>query len=139
MRGPVTVQIRKSGISALSVGEYYQYTVPTGQTETIFAFSSVYSASDYQQTGNFLDNINFKLYHPLSGSATAHGSASISIGTDGNTHPVLGNDTVRSYVLDGQTLTLKATVSAADAADGSEFAGVYYTTLENGKTVTKFF
>ncbi len=115
-----------------SADEYYQYTVPTGKTETIFAFSSVYSASNNQQTGNFLDNINFKLYHPLSGSA------SISIGTDGNTHPVSGNNTVKSYVLDRQTLTLKATVSAADAADGSEFAGVYYTTLENGKTVTKF-
>ena len=66
----------------------YLYTVPAGQTDTLFACVSVgfynpAASSDKAKTyGNFLDNINFRLYHALSGSSSTHGSAVIS-GSDG--------------------------------------------------------
>ena len=79
-----------SGSTTVDLSKYYLYTVPAGQTETLFAFVSVgfeqpATTADKAKTyGNFLDNINFQLYHPLSGSTTAHGTAVVG-GSDGAT------------------------------------------------------
>ena len=141
-----------SGGTDLDLNKYYLYTVPAGQTETLFGFVSVgyvKSATTTEKAktyGNFLDGINFQLYHPLSGSSTAHGSAVIG-GSDGTTggeggsgsgHKVTVDDKLATYVTDGEALKIQAIVKKADAENGCEFVGLYYTTQDtNGKPVTK--
>ena len=141
-----------SGSTTVDLSKYYLYTVPAGQTDTLFGFVSVgYENStttpDKAKTyGNFLDNINFQLYHPLSGSTTTHGSAVVG-GSDGTTegeggsdgHKVTVNDKLATYVTDGEALKIQAIVKKADADAGCEFVGVYYTTQdENGNPKTEF-
>lgn len=137
---------------AVDLSKYYLYTVPSGQTETLFGFVSVgyYQSSttaDKAKTyGNFLDNINFEIYHPLSGSTTTHGSAVVggSDGTTGGTgssdgHHVTIDNKLATYVVDGEPLKIQAIVKKADAYDGCEFVGVYHTEQdENGNPVTEF-
>ena len=137
---------------AVDLSKYYLYTVPSGQTETLFGFVSVgyYQSSttaDKAKTyGNFLDNINFEIYHPLSGSTTTHGSAVVggSDGTTGGTgssdgHHVTIDNKLATYVVDGEPLKIQAIVNKADADDGCEFVGVYHTEQdENGNPVTEF-
>ncbi|MDD6268849.1 MAG: hypothetical protein PUA84_02160, partial [Oscillospiraceae bacterium] len=141
-----------NGNSASNLSKYYHYTVPSGQTETLFGFVSVgyYQSSttpDKAKTfGNFLDNINFEIYHPLSGSTTTHGSAVVggSDGTTGGTgssdgHHVTVDNKLATYVVDGEPLKIQAIVKEADADDGCEFVGVYHTEQdENGNPVTEF-
>ena len=137
---------------AVDLSKYYLYTVPSGQTETLFGFVSVgyYQSSttpDKAKTfGNFLDNINFEIYHPLSGSTTTHGSAVVggSDGTTGGTgssdgHHVTVDNKLTTYVVDGEPLKIQAVVKKADADDACEFVGVYHTKQdENGNPVTEF-
>ena len=137
---------------AVDLSKYYLYTVPSGQTETLFGFVSVgyYQSSttaDKAKTyGNFLDNINFEIYHPLSGSTTTHGSAVVggSDGTTGGTgssdgHHVTIDNKLATYVVDGEPLKIQAIVKKADAYDGCEFVGVYHTKQDkNGNPVTEF-
>lgn len=137
---------------AVDLSKYYLYTVPWGQTETLFGFVSVgyYQSSttpDKAKTyGNFLDNINFEIYHPLSGSTTTHGSAVVG-GSDGTTgaagssdgHHVTVDNKLATYVVDGEPLKIQAVVKEADAYDGCEFVGVYHTKQDkNGNPVTEF-
>ena len=141
-----------NGSTTVDLDKYYLYTVPAGQTDTLFGFVSVgykdsSTTADKAKTyGNFLDNINFQLYHPLSGSSTTHGSAVVG-GSDGTTegeggsdgHKVTVNDKLATYVTDGEPLRIQAIVKKADAAAGCEFVGVYYTIQdENGDPETKF-
>ncbi len=141
-----------SGSTTVDLSKYYLYTVPAGQTDTLFGFVSVgyvdsTTTADKAKTyGNFLDNINFQLYHPLSGSSTPHGSAVIG-GSDGTTggegasegHKVTVNDKLATYVTDGEPLKVQAIVKKADADNGCEFVGLYYTTQdENGNPETHF-
>lgn len=137
---------------AVDLSKYYLYTVPSGQTETLFGFVSVgyYQSSttpDKAKTfGNFLDNINFEIYHPLSGSTTTHGSAVVggSDGTTGGTgssdgHHVTVDNKLATYVVDGEPLKIQAIVKKADFNDGCEFVGVYHTEQnEKGNPVTEF-
>ena len=142
-----------SGSTTVDLSKYYLYTVPAGQTDTLFGFVSVgYENStttpDKAKTyGNFLDNINFQLYHPLSGSATNHGSAVVG-GSDGTTsgggtassgHTVTVGNKLATYVTDGEALKIQAIIKKDDAKAGCEFVGVYYTTQdENGNPQTVF-
>ena len=140
-----------SGSTTVDLSKYYLYTVPAGQTDTLFGFVSVgyvdsTTTADKAKTyGNFLDNINFQLYHPLSSSTTTHGSAVVG-GSDGTTegeggsngHEVTVDDKLATYVTDGEPLKIQAIVKKADAKAGCEFVGVYYTTQDekgNPKTV----
>lgn len=137
----------ESGSTTVDLSKYYLYTVPAGQTDTLFGFVSVgYVNGSGKTYGNFLDNINFQLYHPLSGSTTTHGSAVIG-GSDGSAegegasegHKVTVNDKLATYVTDGEPLKIQAIIKKADADDGCEFVGVYYTTQdENGNPKTEF-
>lgn len=141
-----------SGNAGLDLKKYYHYTVPAGQTETVFGFVSVgyvdsITTPDKAKTyGNFIDNINFELYHPLSGSTTTHGSAVVG-GSDGTTsgtgsssgHTVTIDNKLTTYVVDGEPLKIQAIVKKADVDDGCEFVGVYRTKPdENGNPVTEF-
>ena len=131
--------------SSLDLTKYYLYTVPSGQTETLFGFVSVGCYNSNLTTfGNFLDNINFELYHPLVASTTTHGSA--VVGSDGSVggvgsgsgYEVTINNKLTTYVTDGQTLKLQAVVRKADADAGCEFVGLYYTKQEGANATTVF-
>lgn len=141
-----------SGGTNVDLSKYYLYTVPAGQTDTVFGFVSVgftkpAATGDKAKTyGNFLDNINFQLYHILSGSSSNHGSAVVG-GSDGtaegegssNGHEVTINNKLATYIIDGEKLKVQAVVKKKDVDDGCEFVGMYYTTQdENGNPVTKF-
>lgn len=141
-----------TGGTGSELNKYYHYTVPAGQTDTIFGFVSVgyvdstASADKAKTYGNFIDNINFELYHPLSGSTTTHGSVIIG-GSDGTTegegssegHQVTIGDKLTTYVTDGDPLKIQAIVKKADVDDGCEFVGLYHTKQdENGNSVTEF-
>lgn len=141
-----------SGNAGLDLKKYYHYTVPAGQTDTVFGFVSVgvyntSAPSGKEKTyGNFIDSINFQIYHPLSGSTTTHGSAVVG-GSDGTTsgtgsssgHTVTIDNKLTTYVVDGEPLKIQAIVKKADVDDGCEFVGVYRTKPdENGNPVTEF-
>ena len=137
----------ESGAKSVDLSKYYLYTVPAGKTETLFGFVSVGCKDNQGKTyGNFLDNINFQLYHPLSGSSTTHGSGVVG-GSDGTTtgtgsstgHTVTVDNNLATYVTDGEPLRIQAIVKKADADDRCEFVGVYYTKQdENGNPKTVF-
>lgn len=141
-----------SGSTTVDLSKYYLYTVPAGQTDTVFGFVSVgfeqpSTTADKAKTyGNFLDNINFQLYHPLSGSTSTHGSAVVG-GSDGTAegegasegHKVTVGNKLATYIIDGEKLKVQAVIKKDDADDGCEFVGVYHTELgEKGNPVTKF-
>ena len=141
-----------SGNTGVDLSKYYFYTVPAGQTDTLFGFVSVgyvdsIATADKAKTyGNFLDNINFEIFHPLSGSTSTHGSAVVggSDGTSGGTgatagHQVTIDNQLSTFVADGEPLKIQAVVKKDDALDGCEFVGVYHTELdENGNSKTEF-
>lgn len=141
-----------SGNTGVDLSKYYFYTVPAGQTDTLFGFVSVgyvdsIATADKAKTyGNFLDNINFEIYHPLSGSTSNHGSAVVggSDGTSGGTgatagHQVTIDNKLSTFVTDGEPLKIQAVVKKADVDDGCEFVGVYHTEHdENGNPKTEF-
>lgn len=141
-----------SGSTTVDLSKYYLYTVPAGQSETVFAFVSVgyvnspTTAAKAKTYGNFLDNINFQLYHSLSGSTSTHGSAVIG-GSDGsssgtgasNGHQITIDKNLATYILDGEKLKVQAVIKKADADDGCEFVGLYQTTQDkNGNPQTTF-
>ena len=148
-----------SGSTTVDLSKYYLYTVPAGQTDTVFGFVSVgyvdspTTADKAKTYGNFLDNIHFQLYHPLSGSTSTHGSAVVG-GSDGTTggqgssdgHKVTINNKLATYITDGESLKIQAIVKKTDTDkngaplyDGCEFVGVYLTKLDgNGDPVTTF-
>lgn len=141
-----------SGNTGVDLSKYYFYTVPAGQTDTLFGFVSVgyvdsIATADKAKTyGNFLDNINFEIFHPLSGSTSNHGSAVVS-GSDGTSggegatagHEVTIDNKLSTFVTDAETLKIQAIVKKADVDDGCEFVGVYHTEHdENGNPITEF-
>ena len=140
------------GSTAVDLSKYYLYTVPAGQTKTLFGFVSVgykdspTTADKAKTYGNFLDGINFEIYHPLSGSTTTHGSAVIG-GSDGTTegegssegHKVTIDKHLATYVIDGEPLRIQAIVKKDDTGAGCEFVGIYNTSQdENGNPVNHF-
>lgn len=141
-----------SGNGELNTNRYYLYSVPAKQTDTVFAFvsvgyvDSIAPANKAKTYGNFIDNINFQIYHPLNGSTTNHGSAVIgsSDGSSGGQgasggHEVTVNNKLATYVADGEALKIQAVIKAQDADDGCQFVGVYYTYLDdNGLPVFDF-
>ncbi len=141
-----------SGNTGGDLSKYYFYTVPAGQTDTLFGFVSVgyvdsIATADKAKTyGNFLDNINFEIFHPLSGSTSTHGSAVVG-GSDGTSggegatagHEVTIDNKLSTFVTDGEPLKIQAIVKKADVDDGCEFVGVYHTEQdENGNPITEF-
>ena len=131
----------ESGGTTIDTNKYYLYTVPANQTETVFGFVSVgyidstAPAEKAKTYGNFLDNINFSIYHQLTGSSTDHGSAVVdssgNISGDLEEHPEGGyqitvDNTLTSYLKDGDSLKIQAVVRAEDMAS-CNFVGVYCT------------
>lgn len=135
-----------SGNTGVDLSKYYLYTVPADQSKTLFGFVSVGTTGKNKTFGNFLDNIKFRIYYPLSGSTTAHGSAVIggSDGTTGGTgategYEVTVDNKLTTYINDGEALKIQAVVKQEDADGGCEFVGVYYTKQgDDGKPKTEF-
>ncbi|MGN1123133.1 MAG: hypothetical protein ACI4RR_02220, partial [Eubacterium sp.] len=130
-----------------SLGYDCTYTVPKGQTNTLFAFCSYSSGretSDDITYGNLLDGINFDLYQPMSASSTAGGIggvdaenadlSKVTIKSD-----ITSGDSLHSVVLDGQYCTVYTAVYNEDNLKDCTFAGAYVTiNNDDGTSVTKF-
>ena len=130
----------------LDLSEYYLYSVPSGQSKTIFAFTSIENKPTAGMKvadptfGNFLDGVNFRLYRLLSGISTDNGSATVKPGEGSSSgHLITSDSGVETYVQDGESLTIKAKIDCADK-DEVSFAGVYCT-IQNtdGSGTTKKF
>lgn len=131
--------------------KYYLYKVPEGQTSTLFSFVSVETTPKTGTSfpdptyGNFLDNINFKIYRKLSASSSTHGSGIVGT-SNGNVggeqslaeYEVTVDNELVTYVSDGDTLNVQAKIGAAEKNTAS-FAGFFYTYLDNeGNSQTEF-
>ena len=142
----------ESGGTDVDMDKYYLYTVPSGQTGTLFGFVSVgyvdstTSADKAKTYGNFLDNVNFKIFYPVSGSTTLHGIGVVG-GSDGTTtgegsstgYEVTVDKNLITYAVDGEPLRIQAVVKRDDAYAGCEFVGLYYTIQDaSGNLVTTF-
>lgn len=127
------------------------YTVPKGQTETLFAFCS-YSSGQLSNNqivhkasfGNLLDNINFDLYQPISTSITEGGIggadvehsdlSNVTIKSD-----IISGDALHSVVLDGKYCTIYTKKYNGGTLTNCNFEGAYITVNEaDGTPVTKF-
>lgn len=131
-----------------SLGYDCTYTVPNGQTETLFAFCS-YSSGRLSGTtvipaptyGNLLDDINFDLYQPFSTSSSEGGKGGVN-----DTDSELSNITITSdkplhtVVEDGECCTIYT--SAHNQGEGLKdcaFQGAYVTVNNpDGTSATKF-
>ncbi|MGN0522685.1 MAG: hypothetical protein ACI4IG_00255 [Eubacterium sp.] len=130
-----------------SLGYDCTYTVPKGQTNTLFAFCSYSSGRETVDDityGNLIDGINFDLYQPMSASSTAGGIggvdaenadlSKVTIKSD-----ITSGDSLNSVVLDGQYCTVYTAVYNEDNLKDCTFAGAYVTiNNDDGTSVTKF-
>ena len=120
------------------------YTVPKGQTKTLFAFTS-YSGGRlsnkdiiYDATfGNLLDDINFKLYQPISSSITEGGTGGASAGNVTISSDIKNGNLLYTTVKDGQECTIHTKLT--EDKSGHTFQGAYVTEYdEAGNPQTKF-
>lgn len=130
-----------------SLGYDCTYTVPKGQTKTIFAFCSYSSQKSSNGTptgelkhdptyGNLLDNINFDLYQPVSSSITPGGIAgavTIKVTSD-----IITGNAMHSVIRDEGLCTLYTT-QHEESLSGCAFSGAYVTINNpDGTSVTTF-
>lgn len=120
------------------------YTVPKGQTKTLFAFTS-YSGGRlsnkdiiYDATfGNLLDDINFKLYQPISSSITEGGNGGVHTDKATITSDIQNGNLFYSTVTDGELCTIRT--MKLKESDKYEFQGAYVTVYEDdGTPVTRY-
>lgn len=130
-----------------SLGYDCTYTVPKGQTNTLFAFCSYSSGRETKDDptyGNLLDGINFDLYQPMSTSSTAGGIGSIGVENPDLSQvtvksDITSGDALNSVVLDGQYCNLYTAIYNDDKLKDCVFAGAYITiNNDDGTSVTKF-
>ena len=120
------------------------YTVPKGQTKTLFAFTS-YSGGRlsnkdiiYDATfGNLLDDINFKLYQPISSSITEGGNGGVHTGNATITSDIQNGNLFYTTVTDGELCTIRT--MRLNESDTFEFQGAYVTVYkDDGTPVTRY-
>ncbi|MDD7176545.1 MAG: InlB B-repeat-containing protein, partial [bacterium] len=113
----------------------YRYSVPKKQTRTTVAFVSVSrlgTASD--SIGNLLDNIQLRLFQPVTARATVGGTADVMIPHDNDetagttTYQVTQQQPVSTTSVNDVDLTLQAA-----AEEGYEFLGAYMNDVFYGK------
>lgn len=123
------------------------YTVPKGQTKTLFAFCSFTVNPNRRVTdnryifdatyGNLLDDINFKLYQPISSSITEGGTGGVHTGNATITSDIRNGNLFYSTVTDGELCTIRT--MRLDEKDTYEFQGAYVTVYnDDGTSVTRF-
>lgn len=123
-----------------SLGYDCTYTVPKGQTNTIFAFCSLSSGSladpNRKTYGNLLDGINFDLYQPISSSITPGGIAGAE--TIKITSDIITGKSMHSVIRDGELCTLY-TKKYEETLTDCTFTGAYVTVNNaDGTSVTTF-
>lgn len=126
-----------------SLGYDCTYTVPKGQTNTIFAFCSYSSGRLSGNTviaaptfGNLLDGINFDLYQPVSSSITPGGIAGAE--TIKITSDIITGKSMHSVIRDGEHCTLY-TKKYEETLTDCTFTGAYVTVNNaDGTSVTTF-
>lgn len=126
-----------------SLGYDCTYTVPKGQTNTIFAFCSYSSGRLSGNTviaaptfGNLLDGINFDLYQPISSSITPGGIAGAE--TIKITSDIITGKSMHSVIRDGEHCTLY-TKKYEETLTDCTFTGAYVTVNNaDGTSVTTF-
>lgn len=120
------------------------YTVPKGQTNTLFAFTS-YSGGKYTSEGikydatygNLLDDINFKLYQPISSSITDGGSGGVEGGKVTVSGDVESGNLFADVTEDGKVCKIYTAKSSND--DRYKFVGAYIIeTLDDGTESTRY-
>lgn len=130
-----------------SLGYDCTYTVPKGQTNTLFAFCSYSSGRETKDDptyGNLLDGINFDLYQPMTTSSTAGGIGGVNIENQDLSQvtvksDIVSGDALNSVVLDGQYCNLYTAIYNDDKLKDCVFAGAYVTiNNDDGTSVTKF-
>ena len=123
-----------------SLGYDCTYTVPNGQTQTLFAFCSYESSngSKYDPTfGNLLDGINFDLYQPFSTSTTPGGQGNVD--NISVTNNITSGNPLHTKVLDGQYCTIYTSAVTNGSITGCTFQGAYVTINNaNGTSSTTF-
>lgn len=122
------------------------YTVPKGQTKTLFAFCSFTVNPNRKSNnsyvfdatfGNLLDDINFKLYQPISSSITEGGNGGVHTGNATITSDIKNGNLFYSTVTDGQLCTIRT--MRLDEKDTYEFQGAYVTVYkDDGTPVTRY-
>lgn len=126
-----------------SLGYDCTYTVPKGQTNTIFAFCSLSSGSisdpNKKTYGNLLDGINFELYQPISSSITPGGIGGAETDNIKITSDITNGNAMNSVVRDGDSCTLYTKQHNDDTLSDCNFVGAYVTVSNpDGTTVTTF-
>lgn len=122
------------------------YTVPKGQTKTLFAFCSFTVNPNRKSNnsyifdatyGNLLDDINFKLYQPISSSITEGGNGGVHTGNATITSDIQNGNLFYSTVTDGELCTIRT--MRLDEKDKYEFQGAYVTVYkDDGTPVTRY-
>lgn len=122
------------------------YTVPKGQTKTLFAFCSFTVNPNRKSNnsyvfdatfGNLLDDINFKLYQPISSSITEGGTGGASAGNVTISSDIKNGNLLYTTVNDGQECTIHTKLTNNDS--GHTFQGAYVTVYNDaGNPETKF-
>lgn len=122
------------------------YTVPKGQTKTLFAFCSFTVNPNRKSNnsyifdatyGNLLDDINFKLYQPISSSITEGGTGGASAGNVTISSDIQNGNPLYTTVKDGQECTIHTKLTNNDS--GHTFQGAYVTVYDDeGNPQTKF-
>ena len=118
-----------------SLGYDCTYTVPKGQTETLFAFCSYSSGRETQDDstyGNLLDGIEFKLYQPLSTSTSQGGQGSVDAEHADSTNVTIksdikNGDALHTEVIDGQYCTIYTSPYDGEGLTDCKFQGAYVT------------
>lgn len=126
-----------------SLGYDCTYTVPKGQTNTIFAFCSYSSGMEggvEQKTyGNLLDDINFDIYQPISTSITPGGIGGATSENVVITSNITTGNAMSSIVEDGQYCTIH-TKAHNDILTDCKFTGAYVTVnADDGTPETTFY
>lgn len=122
------------------------YTVPKGQTKTLFAFCSFTVNPNRKSNnsyifdatyGNLLDDINFKLYQPISSSITEGGTGGASAGNVTISSDIQNGNLLYTTVKDGQECTIHT--KPTEDKSGHTFQGAYVTVYDDeGNPQTKF-
>lgn len=121
------------------------YTVPKGQTNTIFAFCSYSSGRSSGNTvvaaptyGNLLDGIKFDLYQPVSSSITPGGIGGAETDDIKITSDIKAGNSMHSVIRDGELCTLY-TKKYEETLTDCTFTGAYVTVNNaDGTSVTTF-
>lgn len=126
-----------------SLGYDCTYTVPNGQTKTLFAFCSLSSGSladpNKKSYGNLLDGIKFDLYQPVSSSVTPGGSGGPVNGNIIITSDIKNDSSLHSVIRDGEECIIYTSQHDDDKLQGCKFVGAYVTiNNDDGTSNTDF-